>query len=1236
MNEPVRILVVDDNPDILRGTARLMEQAGYTVDRAASGEEALLTAQSHRPDLLLLDHDLPGINGTEVCRQIKQDPALADTLVIIVSALHAESDQQAEGLELGADGYIGRPIGNRELLARVQAYVRIQRLTRSLHLQAEELQRSNEAATQAHLATRRLMADVVAARERLEMANQALLSENTARKLAEAALRVHQVELEMQAEELRRSQAALDAARARYFDLYDLAPVGYVTVTEQGLILESNLAAATLLGVGRSELVQQPLSRFILPEEQDTFHRHRLQLLETGAPQAYDLRMARRDGTPFWAHLAATVAPEKDGAATLRIVISNITAQRLAEAAAEEALRRLQKIASRVPGAVYQFRLGPEGTTSMPYASDGFREIYRISPEEVREDVAPAFVCHHPDDRAGIIASIQESARDLTPWRHEFRVRFADGTVRWLAGNALPQREADGATLWHGFITDITERRQGEAALRESNELIRQLLQTTDQGIYGINRDGGCTFINRAGLQALGYQLEECLGKNMHNLIHHTFSDGSPYPVAECPIFRAKLTGIGCRVDNEALWRKDGSSFPVEYSSYPILVNGEIRGAVVTFADITERQQAQVALRESEAKLRSVIDCSPVPLAINDEQGNITYVNREFTKTFGYELGDIPTLAAWWQKAYPDPTYQAEAKTQWQLRLNQALQEGTAFEPVEVNIRCQDGAQRIAMVGAAALTGTFAGTHLVVLYDITERKQMEAANARLATAVEQAGETIVITDTSGTILYANPAFEQTCGYTRAEAIGQNPRLLKSGKQDAEFYRQMWEVLKRGQVWHGHFSNKRKDGKLYEEEATISPVRDATGTIVNYVAVKRDVTRELELEVQFRQAQKLEAIGQLAGGIAHDFNNILAAILGNAQLAVADTDPSHPARESLEEILKAGVRAKGLVQQILTFSRKQLQNRQVISLEPIIAEAAKFLHATIPSGVEIVLELAASAPPVLADATQIHQVIFNLCTNAWHALEDRPGRIDIELQTVTLDAVAAERLAGLRPGRFACLSISDTGKGMDAATLEHIFNPFFTTKAPGKGTGLGLSVVQGIVAAHDGAITVVSQPGQGTTFQVYFPAAFAGTADSPIAPEGPVHHGQGQHVLFLDDEEALVFLATRTLEWLGYRATGFTDAADAVQAFRANPGQFDVVVTDLNMPSISGLDVARELLIVRPDVPVLLCSGHVTEQMHAQALLAGIRHVLYKPNTMEELSATLRHLFTHPRPTGPKL
>lgn len=406
---------------------------------------------------------------------------------------------------------------------------------------------------------------------------------------------------------------------------------------------------------------------------------------------------------------------------------------------------------------------------------------------------------------------------------------------------------------------------------------------------------------------------------------------------------------------------------------------------------------------------------------------------------------------------------------------------------------------------------------------------------------------------------------------------------------------------------------------------------AEDAIAHLTAIKLAADERAQLEAQFRQAQKLEAVGQLAGGIAHDFNNILAVILGNAEAAIADTDPSHPARASLEEIQLASNRGKDIVQQLLTFCRLKPQDRHVISIEPVVAEATKFLHATIPSEVEIVLALEAGVPPVRADATQIQQVIFNLCTNAWHALEEQPGRIDIRLQTVTLDAAAARLLAGLRPGRFACLSISDTGKGMDAAMLQSIFDPFFTTKAPGKGTGLGLSVVQGIVAAHDGAITVESQPGHGTTFHVYLPAADAVIPDSRMAPATSESQGQGQHVLFLDDEEALVRLGKRTLERLGFRVTGFTHAAAAVQAFRANPGQFDVVITDLNMPGASGMVVARELLTVRPDLPVLLCSGHVTDRVREEAHSAGIRHVLYKPNTMEEFSTTLHHAI-HQAPT----
>jgi PAS domain S-box-containing protein len=569
MNLPVRILMVDDDPDILAGTARLLEKAGYTVDRAASGEEALLAARNHRPDLWLLDHDLPGINGTEVCRQIKRDPALADSLVVIVSALHAESDQQAEGLELGADGYIGRPIGNRELLARVQAYVRIQRLTRSLHLQAEELKQSHEAANQAHRATHRLMADAVAARKRLEIANQALQSENTARKLAEAAR--------------------------------------------------------------------------------------------------------------------------------------------------EETLSRLQRIASRVPGVVYQFRLRPDGTASVPYASDGFREIYRISPEEVRENAAPAFACHHPDDHASILASIRQSAQDLTPWRHEFRVRFDDGTVRWLAGNAVPQREVDGTTLWHGFISDITERRQAEAALTHSHDLMRYIIEHCRSAIAVHDRDMKYVYVSQRYLQDYQVKEKDVIGK------HH-------------------------------------------YEVFP---------------DLPQKWRAV-----HQKALAGEISC-----------------------------------------AEDDPYVREDGTVDW-----------TRWE-------CRPWYEGDGSIGG------------IIIYTevITQRKRLEEANTRLAAAVEQAGETIVITDPQGIILYVNAAFEKVSGYTRAEVLGQNSRLLKSGKQDAEVYRLLWDVLKRGQVWHGHFCNKRKDGELYEEDATIAPVRDDQGRIVNYVAVKRDVTRELELAAQFRQA-----------------------------------------------------------------------------------------------------------------------------------------------------------------------------------------------------------------------------------------------------------------------------------------------------------------------------------------------------------------------------------------------
>jgi len=510
-------------------------------------------------------------------------------------------------------------------------------------------------------------------------------------------------------------------------------------------------------------------------------------------------------------------------------------------------------------------------------------------------------------------------------------------------------------------------------------------------------------------------------------------------------------------------------------------------------------------------------------------------------------------------------------------------------------------------------------------------EQLRESEERFRELAETIQEVFWVTDPEKyQMLYISPAYEKIWGRTCAslyespgnwtEAIHPDDRArvvdAARARQMSGEYDETYRIV-------------RPDGSVRWVRDRAFPVFGEDGKVQRIVGTAEDITNRRLLEEQFRQAQKMEAIGQLAGGVAHDFNNILAAILGNTQMGLAETTDGHPVRQSLEEIHKAGLRATSLVQQILAFSSQRPQERRVIELGPTIEEAVGFLRATIPSVVEFVVSIDPDLPAVLADPTQVHQVLTNLCTNAWHALADQPGRIEVAVRATDPDSDAAGRPVGLRPGPAVCLSVTDTGEGMDAATLERVFDPFFTTKGPGKGTGLGLSVVHGIVQGHDGAIRVTSHPGRGTTFAVYFPAAARPVSEQAAAVRVS-RTAKGQHILYLDDEEPLVYLATRMLERLGYRVSGFTSAAEAMKAFRENPDQYDLVIADLNMPGASGLQVAAELLKLRPDLPVALCSGHVTEEQRDRARKLGIREVLYKPNTMAELSETIDRLAAETR------
>ena len=415
------------------------------------------------------------------------------------------------------------------------------------------------------------------------------------------------------------------------------------------------------------------------------------------------------------------------------------------------------------------------------------------------------------------------------------------------------------------------------------------------------------------------------------------------------------------------------------------------------------------------------------------------------------------------------------------------------------------------------------------------------------------------------------------------------------------------------------TDRRREGKTQGSITTIF-ARDLT-------AKKQAEAQQLVLEGQLRESQKMQAIGTMAGGIAHDFNNILSAILGNASLATQDLPAGAPALTSLQEIDKAGRRARDLVRQILTFSRNEPPKRIATHLHEVIEETVRLVKVAMPPNVDLQVTLLPDCQPVLADVTQVEQALLNLCTNAFLALGQEKGFVSIDLGTCTLESPESERL-GVSAGDYATLKVKDSGGGMSALTLGRIFEPFFTTRQMGQGTGLGLSVVHGIMQTHHGAVDVQSTIGEGSIFALYFPITLQAVGAFETAPPPPVSSaetGKGHTVMYVDDDQALVFLIKRVLTRKGYTVITFDDPLAALTALHSNPGGIDLLVTDYNMPGYSGLDLLREAKSLRPDLPVALASGYVTPELESEAMAQGANALIYKPNDVNELCDTVERL-----------
>jgi two-component system cell cycle sensor histidine kinase/response regulator CckA len=618
-----------------------------------------------------------------------------------------------------------------------------------------------------------------------------------------------------------------------------------------------------------------------------------------------------------------------------------------------------------------------------------------------------------------------------------------------------------------------------------------------------------------------------------------------------------------------------------------------------------------------DRRYRDLVESLPQIVFETDEQGNLVFANGAAFRAFGYGPEALVAGFNVLEVFAPEDASRAERD------FRQALA-GENRGPNDYRVLRKDGSSFEVLIYCTPIIrgGRPCGLRGVMV-DISDSRSIERQLRKLSAAVEQSPVSVIITDAAANIEYVNRKFTEVTGYSREEVIGKNPRILKSGEMPEEVYRDLWSKISSGREWRGELLNRRKNGELYWEFASISPMRGPDGAITNYIGVKEEITERKRLEQQLIQARKMEAIGRLAGGIAHDFNNLLTVITGYSDLLSSRLPPGSPERVELDEIRKAGEKAASLTSQLLAFSRKQLLRAVPMNLNDCVGNVLKMLDRLIGENVELATALEPRLGLVRADPTQMEQVILNLAVNARDAMPEG-GRLSLCTANVYLDqAYARAHNVELASGPYVMLAVSDTGKGMDAETRARLFEPFFTTKDAGKGTGLGLCTVYGIVKQSGGYVWVYSEPGHGTTFKVYLPRIEETEPRAHARVEGARALGGSETILLVEDNEALRKLCLRALAKYGYKVIEAASAEEALEQEERSAGSIDLLLTDVVLPGTSGKKLAELLRARRPGIRVLYSSGYPEDTLSGGTEEGA--QFLQKPFSPEMLVGKVREL-----------
>ncbi|MBI5441893.1 MAG: PAS domain S-box protein [Deltaproteobacteria bacterium] len=805
-------------------------------------------------------------------------------------------------------------------------------------------------------------------------------------------------------------------------------------------------------------------------------------------------------------------------------------------------------------------------------------------------------------------------------WRHARLARKA---------GASAQHDALLGRRFSARIGAAETKRETSEAIAGSEDRLQRIFEGAPDGIVVFEAETGRILLgNPAFARLLGYEQEELPGKlvtrRTARRVQEQLASGSG-------------PGESFLLGDSRLRRKDGTSIYVEDTGTFLRFQG--RRCVVAFVrDVSERKRAEEELRVQQALLfeqkefsdNLLRGCAVAAFVLGPDH-KILFWNRACEELTLLPASEVIGTDLQWKAFYPterpcladfvlessvpgpsDGYYDACVPSK-------LLPDGLHAQRWFKN---RAGEDRYVVFDAAPIRnsqGELVGA-IETLQDMTDRQRAEEERALLAAALEQAGEVIVVSDAEGRIRYANPVFQEVTGYAVPEVIGRTHRAWKAGAVGIPG--ELLSTLEAGETWTGRLASRRKNGTAYDEDVTISPVRDSSRKITHFVGVSRDVSKEVQLERQLAVAQKFEALGTLAGGIAHDFNNMLAVIIGYTEMALDELPEGGRPRRSLEHVLSAGERARDLVRQILAFSRRSEPGSGPVRVAEVVEEALDLCRASLPANVEIVRRIAAGRSLVAAEPTQLHQVIMNLCANAGQAMAEKGGVLTATLEDVSIGGDSPTAYLDLDPGEYVRLRVSDTGCGIDPSILHRIFEPFFTTKGVGEGTGMGLAVVHGIVRATGGEIEVESRIDEGTTFTVYLPKTGRGAEEAP-SPAAPDPARGEERILFVEDEPGLIELGERLLTQLGYRVTTASRGDEALERFREGPDEFDLVITDQGMPGMRGIELARRIHEERPQLPILLCSGYSPMEDPDILREAGVRAVLSKPVPVRDLARAIR-------------